>query len=104
MEMNRRRQSAELSGSDQTHPAFAQQKSSLGCLRNPRVPISLCEWDDDFDPAGDRRRFYLAIAVTFDAVIRFPLGTACGRMGRNHPAASQECGIENSDHPQSRHT
>jgi hypothetical protein len=28
----------------------------------------------------------------------------CGRCGRSHPAASQELGIENSDHPQSRHT
>lgn len=30
--------------------------------------------------------------------------TGCGRSGRSHPADSQERGIENSDHPQSRQT
>jgi hypothetical protein len=30
--------------------------------------------------------------------------TGCGRIGRSHPAESQERGIENSDHPQSRQT
>jgi hypothetical protein len=30
--------------------------------------------------------------------------TGCGRSGRNHPAESQACGIENSDQPQSRQT
>jgi len=29
---------------------------------------------------------------------------ACGRIGRNQPAFNQESGIENIDHPQSRHT
>jgi hypothetical protein len=29
---------------------------------------------------------------------------AAGRSDRSHPAESQECGIENSDHPQSTHT
>jgi hypothetical protein len=32
------------------------------------------------------------------------VGTAWGRIGRSHPAESQERGIENSDHPQSRQT
>ena len=30
--------------------------------------------------------------------------TGCGRSDRNHPAESQELGMENSDHPQSRQT
>jgi len=32
------------------------------------------------------------------------VGTTCGRNDRNHPADSQERGMENSDQPQSRHT
>ena len=31
-------------------------------------------------------------------------GVDCVRMGRSHPAESQERGIENSDQPQSRQT
>jgi hypothetical protein len=31
-------------------------------------------------------------------------GAGCGRIERNHPAESQERGIENSDQPQSKHT
>jgi hypothetical protein len=31
-------------------------------------------------------------------------GAVCGRIERNHPAESQERGIENSDQPQSRQT
>jgi len=31
-------------------------------------------------------------------------GAACVRMGRSHPAESQERGIENSDQPQSTQT
>ena len=31
-------------------------------------------------------------------------GADCVRMGRSHPAESQERGIENSDQPQSRQT
>ncbi len=31
-------------------------------------------------------------------------GALCGRIERNHPAESQERGIENSDQPQSRQT
>jgi hypothetical protein len=31
-------------------------------------------------------------------------GADCFRMGRSHPAESQECGIENSDQPQSKQT
>jgi len=33
-----------------------------------------------------------------------PLKTTCGRMERNHPAESHDCGIQNSDQPQSRQT
>jgi len=32
------------------------------------------------------------------------MGTTAGRIGRNHPAESQERGMENSDQPQSRQT
>jgi len=33
-----------------------------------------------------------------------PVETGSGRAGRNQPAESQERGMENSDHPQSRQT
>jgi len=42
--------------------------------------------------------------ATFDALTAAMLGTDCVRMERNHPADSQERGIENSDQPQSKHT
>jgi len=32
------------------------------------------------------------------------LAVDCGRSEPSHPAESQECGIENSDQPQSRQT
>ena len=44
------------------------------------------------------------IAVAPEAVIPDSAGTACGRSERSQPAESQECGMENYDHPQSRHT
>jgi len=45
-----------------------------------------------------------ASAATFVATMGVAVGAGCGRNERNHPAASQERGIENSDQPQSRHT
>jgi hypothetical protein len=42
--------------------------------------------------------------MTFDEAIDAGVGTGCGRIGRSHPAESQERGMENSDHPQSRQT
>jgi len=47
---------------------------------------------------------YDARAAASEDAISFLLGTACGRGGRNHPAESQERGMENSDQPQSRQT
>ncbi len=54
--------------------------------------------------AASTRLTYDAIAVTFDGKLLWLFGTACGRSGRSHPAASQAWGIENSDQPQSRQT
>jgi hypothetical protein len=45
-----------------------------------------------------------ASAGTFAEAMDAVAGAGCGRIERNHPAASQERGIENSDHPQSRQT
>jgi hypothetical protein len=45
-----------------------------------------------------------AIAATFEGTMDAGAEAGCGRMERNHPAASQERGIENSDQPQSRQT
>lgn len=39
-----------------------------------------------------------------DGAIGTTDGAGCGRSERSHPADSQERGIENSDHPQSRQT
>ena len=44
------------------------------------------------------------MAVTFELTMLFPLVTAWGPRGRNHPFDSHECGIENSDQPQSMQT
>jgi hypothetical protein len=45
-----------------------------------------------------------AIAVTLDCEFLEILEIGWGRSGRSQPAASQACGIENSDQPQSRQT
>ena len=51
-----------------------------------------------------RSRRYVAIAATFAEAMDAVAGADCGRIERNHPAESQERGIENSDQPQSRQT
>ena len=50
------------------------------------------------------RHPYIVAANTFVAVMAAALGVGWVRAERNHPAASQERGIENSDQPQSRQT
>jgi hypothetical protein len=45
-----------------------------------------------------------AIAATFEEAMDAVAGAGCVRIERNHPAESQERGIENSDQPQSRQT
>jgi hypothetical protein len=44
------------------------------------------------------------LAGTIDGPMEDALGTACGRMGRSHPAERYERGMENSLQPQSRQT
>jgi len=54
--------------------------------------------------AKSRSRSYEASAATFAEAMDGVAGAVCGRIERNHPAESQERGIENSDQPQSRQT
>jgi chaperonin GroEL len=59
----------------------------------------------EFYPRRNRRDYL----VQFAALIGLEsatgaLGTGCGRMGRNQPAASHDAGMENADQPQSRQT
>jgi hypothetical protein len=42
--------------------------------------------------------------MTFEEEMDGLFSTGWGRIGRSHPAESQEWGIENSDQPQSRQT
>jgi hypothetical protein len=42
--------------------------------------------------------------VTFEGIMLFAFETACGPRGRNQPLDNHECGMENSDHPQSMQT
>jgi hypothetical protein len=44
------------------------------------------------------------MTTTFVVTMGAGTGALCGRIERNHPAASQERGIKNSDQPQSRQT
>jgi hypothetical protein len=44
------------------------------------------------------------MAIRLETVTATALGTAAERIQRSQPAESQECGIENSDQPQSRQT
>jgi hypothetical protein len=43
-------------------------------------------------------------ACPIDGAIEGVLGTACGRIGRNHPADRYDRGMANSLQPQSRQT
>jgi hypothetical protein len=43
-------------------------------------------------------------STTAGGTMEGAVGTTCGRNERNHPADSQERGMENSDQPQSRQT
>jgi len=53
---------------------------------------------------GSLPRLAYRAGETNAAVIAATLGTGWFRAERNHPAASQERGIENSENPQSRQT
>jgi hypothetical protein len=48
-------------------------------------------------------RIYETSAIPVGNAFSVPLATPSGRAGFNHPAASHERGIANSDQPQSRH-
>jgi hypothetical protein len=65
-------------------------------LLSPQPPVS--------GEANSRLLHYEAIAATFAEPMDVEAVAGCGRIERNHPAESQERGIENSDQPQSRHT
>jgi hypothetical protein len=54
--------------------------------------------------AASRKELAQEIIATFADLTEGAVDTACGRIAPNHPAASQERGMENSDQPQSRHT
>ena len=54
--------------------------------------------------AKSRSHRYVVSAATFAETADGVAGAGCGRIERSHPAESQERGIENSDHPQSRQT
>jgi hypothetical protein len=70
-----------------------------GSILLPRPPVN-----GRGGKAKNRSSRQEAIAAIFVATMGAAVGAGCGRIERNHPAASQERGIENSDQPQSRQT
>jgi hypothetical protein len=51
-----------------------------------------------------RSHRYVVSAATLAEAADRVAGAGCGSVERSHPAESQERGIANSDHPQSRQT